>query len=67
MFIVVEFQKSAQGIACLVNDYADRGDAEAKYHTVLTAASKTSLLKHGATMLTEDGVYIKSECYGTEA
>lgn len=67
MFIVVEFQKSAQNaMSCLVNAYENRADAEEKYHQVLQYAAKTTLLKHGATMLTEDGAYLKSEPYGTE-
>ena len=68
MFIVIEFQKTAvDTIATIVNTYTDRGDAESKYHLILTSAAKTTLLKHGATMLTEDGAYIKSEAYGTNA
>lgn len=67
MYIVVEFQKSAQNtMSCLVNAYENRADAEEKYHEVLRYAAKTTLLKHGATMLTEDGAFLKSEPYGTE-
>ena len=68
MFIVIEFQQTAvDAMSTLVTAYSDRSDAEAKYHTILTTASKTTLLKHGATMLTEDGAYIKSEVYGTNS
>lgn len=65
MFITVEFQKSAQDtVSCLVNAYQDRSDAEQQYHDVLRYASKTTLLKHGCTLLTEAGDYIKNEAYG---
>lgn len=67
MFTVVEFQKSAQDtVSCLVTAYQDRADAEQKYHDILRYASKTALLKHGATMLSDDGAEIKHEAYGSE-
>ena len=67
MYIVVEFQKSAQDtMATIVTAYTDQSDAEQKYHDILRYAAKTNLLVHGATMLSEDGSYIKSEPYGTQ-
>lgn len=43
--------------------YDDRNSAEAKYHSILSGASVSKLPKHSAVMLTEEGYYIKSECY----
>ena len=43
--------------------YEDRNSAEAKYHSILSGASVSKLPKHSAVMLTEEGYYIKSECY----
>ena len=67
MFIVVEFQKSAQNaMSCVVNAYENRADAEERYHDILRYAAKTTLLKHGAIMFTEDSSYVKGEKYGAE-
>lgn len=68
MFTVVETQKSAPATAgaALVQTFADKSDAFARYHTILAAASKSGLLKHSATILDENGAYIISECHGTE-
>ena len=43
--------------------YDNRNSAEAKYHSILSGASVSKLPKHSAVMLTEEGYYIKSECY----
>lgn len=65
MFIVIEIQVGEE-VATLVTSYEDRNEAESNYHTVLAYASKSSLKKHSAVMLTEEGYYIKSECYDHE-
>ena len=62
MFVVIEIQ-AGETVATLVNSYADRNEAEAKYHTILAYASKSDIPKHSAVMLTEEGYYIKSETY----
>lgn len=59
MFIVLEIQNSS----ILVNTYNTRNEAENKYHTILAYAAVSSVEKHAASMLTEDGEYIKSECF----
>lgn len=65
--IVIEFQKSSESvISPIVNDYADPSDAEVRYHTILTYAPKSNLMKHGAIMLREDGTHVKAEWYGTD-
>lgn len=67
MYIVLEIQTNADGtIGTLVDAYADRNDAENKYHTILAYASKSALPMHSAVMVTNDGVLIRSECYHHE-
>lgn len=68
MYTVVEIQKTIPdgAGAALVQTFADKADAFARYHTILAAASKSGLLKHSATILTEEGGYLISECHGTE-
>jgi len=64
MFIVLEIQTHADGtVGTLVDSYADRNDAENKYHTILAYASKSNLPMHSAVMVTNDGVLIRSESY----
>lgn len=62
MFIVLEIQNTAT----LVNAYNTRNEAENKYHTILAYAAVSSLEKHSAVMLTNDGEFIKSECFEHE-
>lgn len=62
MFIVLEIQNTAT----LVNSYSTRNEAENKYHTILAYAAISSVGKHSAVMLTNDGEFIKSECFEHE-
>lgn len=62
MYIVMEIQKTGT-VATLVTAYEDRNQAEQKYHTVLAAAAVSAVPKHGAVMLTDEGVRLKGECY----
>lgn len=62
MFIVIEIQNTAT----LVNTYSTRNEAENKYHTILAYAAISSVEKHSAVMLTNDGEFIKSECFEHE-
>ena len=66
MFIVMEIQKG-NTTSTLVNTYETRNEAENKYHTVLAYAAVSALPKHSAVMLTEEGDYIKHECFEHEA
>lgn len=63
MFIVLEIQNTA----ALVNSYNTRNEAENKYHTILAYAAISSVEKHAAVMLTNDGGFIKSEYFEHEA
>ena len=70
MFIVLEIQTNSNGtIGTLIDSYADRNQAEQKYHAILSAAAVSELPKHSAVMLDERGAFIKAECYehGEEA
>lgn len=62
MFIVIEIQTS-NTVATIVNSYSDRNTAEQKYHMILSAAAVSTVPKHGAVMLTDEGVRLKGECY----
>ena len=66
IFYVIEFQTDETGNVN-VWPFADRADAEAKYHTVLMYASKSQVRKHGAMIITDDLFMIKSEVYDHEA
>lgn len=62
MYIVMEIQTSDK-VATIVNSYEDRNTAEQKYHQILSAAAVSQVPKHGAVMLTDEGVRLKGECY----
>lgn len=64
MFIILELQTNTDGtVGTLINAYTERNDAESKYHLVLSSAAISTLPKHTAFMLTDDGRVVKSECY----
>lgn len=65
MYIVIEIQTSAT-VATLVNSYEDRNQAESKYHQILTAAALSSVPKHSAVLMNDEGQTIKSETYTHE-
>lgn len=62
MYIVLEIQTTST-VATLVNAYEDRNQAESKYHQILTAAALSSVPKHSAVLMDDEGNRIKSECY----
>ena len=62
MYIVIEIQTS-NTVATLVNAYEDRNQAESKYHQILTAAALSSVPKHSAVLMDDEGRTIKSETY----
>ena len=62
MYIVLEIQ-SSDITATIVNSYADRNQAESKYHQILTAAAISAVPKHSAVLLADNGVSIKHESY----
>ena len=62
MIYVIELQTNDTG-AVNVFTFDNRPDAEAKYHEILMYASKSSVKKHGAVIITEDLFIVKSEVY----
>ena len=62
MYIVIEIQTTDK-VATLTTAYEDRNQAEQKYHQILSAAAVSQVPKHGAVMLTDEGVRLKGECY----
>ena len=62
MFIVMEIQTS-DSVATIVQDFPERAEAESRYHAILSAAAISTVPKHGAVMLTDEGEKLKGECY----
>lgn len=62
MFIVIEIQVN-ETASTIVNSYDTRNEAEARYHTILSAAAASAVPKHSAVLLSEEGYYLKSEVY----
>lgn len=62
MFIVIEIQKDVTA-ATLVSTHDTRNEAENKYHTVLAYAAVSSLPKHSAVLMDENGITLKQESY----
>lgn len=67
MFIVIELQTDAQGqVATLVFTKATLNEAESTYHTILAAAALSTLPKHGAVVLTDEGYPLYYQFYAHE-
>ena len=63
-YLVIEIQTAADGtVGNFVWSFSDRQLAEQKYHTVLASAAVSSLPKHAAAMLSNDGILIDRRCY----
>lgn len=68
MYIVMEIQKMADGqVSHLVTTHDTSAEADQKYHTILAAAAVSNVAKHSAVVLSDDGLFIKSETYEHEA
>lgn len=66
-FVVIELQTNADGtVGNIVTAFTDRGQAEQKYHTILAAAAVSSLPKHAAVILSNDGHSLMYQCYRHE-
>ena len=63
-YLVIELQTNAEGqVGNIITAHDTKLEAEAKYHAVLAAAAASSVLRHGAVMLTNTGTFIASECF----
>jgi len=64
MYIILETQTNANGtLGTIVSQYEDRNQAESKYHQVLAAAALSTLPRHCAFMLSDEGYLYQSQCY----
>lgn len=73
-YYIIEIQKSHAGeYAHLIHWAYDadqdiaRQKAESKYHEVLTAAAISDTALHSATLISDEGVPLRNECYRHEA
>ena len=63
MFIVIELQTTGDQTTNIVTKLNTLAEAEAKYHTILSAAATSSVEAHGAIMVNDHCAPIKHECY----
>lgn len=63
VFIVIEIQSDGETAATLINSFADRNEAESKFHAVLQAAAVSKVKIHSAVLMTDTGKTLKSEVY----
>lgn len=67
MFLVIEIQTGADGTVSTLNySYTTRNAAEEQFHRILTAAAVSSLPKHAALMVSDEGFPLRHECYKHE-
>jgi len=63
-YIVVELQKDEDGaVASLITAHDSLSEAESKYFSVLSFAAVSSIPKHSAALLDEDGYLHMSKSY----
>lgn len=63
MYLVIEIQSNGSHMATITNDYAERAEAEARYHTILAAAAVSKVAVHSAVMLMDTGELIHNYYY----
>lgn len=64
MYIVMEIQTNADGtVGNFVFAYADVNQAYAKYHSILAAAAASTLPRHSAVILENDGHPLEFRCF----
>ncbi len=66
MYIVMEIQKTgntAADVTRIVTVHETKNDAESKFHTVLAYAAISAVPVHSAVMLTDTGIWLRSESY----
>lgn len=62
MYFVLEIQIGETG-SILPYAFDNQAEAEAKYHQILSIAATSSVLKHSAVLMAENGVTLKQESY----
>lgn len=63
IYYVIEIQTLNNSGAVIPFSFADRNQAEAKYHSLLAVCATSDVPKHGAMLFNDDGFIIKSEVY----
>lgn len=63
LYVVIELQKNGDSIANIVTTHATRNEADSKFFAVLSAAAISTVEKHACSLLTEDGICVRSEVY----
>ena len=64
MYIVIELQKSADGVVSnLVTSHKTLAEAESKYYSVLASAAISVIPVHSAILVSEEGFPVKHQCY----
>jgi hypothetical protein len=63
LYVVIELQKNGDSIANIVTTHETRNEADSKFFSVLSAAAISTVEKHACSLLTEDGICIRSEAY----
>ena len=58
IYYAIELQSGAAG-AGLITAYTNKADASEKYHQILQAAVKSSVPKHGAFVMDENGFIVE--------
>lgn len=63
MFYVHEIQTDANGASNILTDkFSDIGTAQQKYFTILASASVSTVNKHTAVLMDDEGMELKREC-----
>lgn len=66
-YLVIEIQTSWDGtVGNIVTAHDTREQAESKYHAVLSAAAISTIMKHSAVIMDEEGAVLGSMCYRHE-
>jgi len=64
MYIVIELQTTGETTAIPpITTYTNWQQAYAKYHTILAAAAVSTVPKHAAVILNEEGAVIRNESF----
>lgn len=64
MFIVIEMQTNGTTTSVLpVTTFQTLNEAEAKYHQILSIAAVSSVEKHTAIVIDENGTVFDNKCY----
>jgi hypothetical protein len=64
MYMVIELQTGSNGATtAITEDYAERAEAESKFHQILTFAATSTVPVHSALVMNPEGTVLKKETY----